>query len=321
MLIIVLTAAMLIARAASAQEMSLRAVYNAVSGVMAPIWVGQEGGLFTKHGVNVDLKYLAATTAVQGMVGGGEEVGLVGNQGIDAKLEGADLIYVASGLPTFVFQVYGRPEIKSMADLKGKVVAVTQPSASTDYAMRIVLKRNGLEPDKDVKILYAQDIAAVFTSVSNGNASAGIMSAPTSLKAKAAGLKPILNITELRIPFLFTGMLSSPKIMREKNEPLTRFLRGYIEAMAVIRRDKETTMKSMGKFLKTNDREVLESVYDDYKDVFPQVPLMTAAEVKAVLDVAKSPRAKQMKPEEFFDNSLVQKIQAAGFIDAVNGKR
>ena len=321
MLIIVLAAAMLIARAASAQEMSLRAVYNAVSGVMAPIWVGQEGGLFTKHGVNVDLKYLAATTAVQGMVGGGEEVGLVGNQGIDAKLEGADLIYVASGLPTFVFQVYGRPEIKSMADLKGKVVAVTQPSASTDYAMRIVLKRNGLEPDKDVKILYAQDIAAVFTSVSNGNASAGIMSAPTSLKAKAAGLKPILNITELRIPFLFTGMLSSPKIMREKNEALTRFLRGYIEAMAVIRRDKETTMKSMGKFLKTNDREVLESVYDDYKDVFPQVPLMTAAEVKAVLDVAKSPRAKQMHPEEFFDNSLVQKIQASGFIDAVNGKR
>jgi NitT/TauT family transport system substrate-binding protein len=318
MLIIVLTAAMLIAQAASAQEMSLRAVYNAVSGVMAPIWVGQEGGLFIKHGVNVDLKYLAATTAVQGMVGGGEEVGLVGNQGIDAKLEGADLIYVASGLPTFVFQVYGRPEIKSMADLKGKVVAVTQPSASTDYAMRIVLKRNGLEPDKDVKILYAQDIAAVFTSVSNGNASAGIMSAPTSLKAKAAGLKPILNITELRIPFLFTGMLSSPKIMREKNEALTRFLRGYIEAMAVIRRDKETTMKSMGKFLKTNDREVLESVYDDYKDVFPQVPLMTAAEVKAVLDVAKSPRAKQMKPEEFFDNSLVQKIQASGFIDSVN---
>jgi NitT/TauT family transport system substrate-binding protein len=316
-----LTAPMLIARAASAQEMNLRAVYNALSGVMAPIWVAQDGGLFTKHGVSIDLKYLAATTAVQGMVGGGEEVGLVGNQGIDAKLEGADLIYVASGLPTFVFQVYGRPEIKSMADLKGKVVAVTQPAASTDYAMRIVLKRNGLEPDKDVRILYAQDINGVFTNVNAGNAAAGIMSAPTSLKAQAVGLKPIVNITELKIPFLFTAMLSSPKIMREKNEALTRFLRGYIEAMAVIRKDKETTMRSMGKYLKTTDREVLESVYDDYKDVFPQVPLMTAAEVKAVLDVAKSPKAKQMKPEEFYDNSLVQKIQASGFIDAVNGKR
>ena len=97
------------------------------------------------------------------------------------------MIYVASCLPVFVFQVYARPEIKSMADLKGKVVAVTQPAASTDYAMRIVLKRNGLEPDKDVKILYSQDILGVLNNVSAGNAAAGIMSAPTSLKAKAAG--------------------------------------------------------------------------------------------------------------------------------------
>lgn len=305
-------------QAVSAQEMNLRAVYNALSGVMAPIWVAQDAGLFTKHGVNVDLKYLAATTAVQGMLGGGEEIGLVGNQGIDAKLEGADLIYVASGLPVFVFQIYGRSETKTLADLKGKVVAVTQPAASTDYAMRIVLKRNGLEPDKDVRILYAQDINGVLTSVSAGNAAAGIMSAPTSIRAKAAGLRAIVDVTALKVPFLFTAMLSSAKVIREKNEAVTRFLRGYIESLAVIRKDKETTMRSMGKFLKTTDQAVLESVYDDYKDVFPTTPLMTAAEVKAVLDVAKSPKAKQMKPEEFFDNSIVQKIQASGFIEQVN---
>ena len=310
--------AMLTARPATAQEMSLRAVYNALSGVMGPIWVAQDANLFSKHGVSVDLKYLAATTAVQGMVGGGEEIGLVGNQGIDAKLEGADLLYIASCLPTFVFQIYARPEIKSLADLRGKTVAVTQPAASTDYAMRIVLRRNGLEPDKDVKILFSQDINAVFTSVNVGNAVAGIMSAPTSLRAKAAGLKPIVNVTELKIPFLFTGVLSSPKIIREKNEAVIRFLRGYIEAMAVIRKDREVTIRSLGKFLKTTDREVLESVYEEYKEVFPQSPLVTAAEVKAVLDAAKSPKAKQMKPEEFFDNALVQKIQASGFIEQVN---
>ena len=54
-LTIVLMGVMLIARAASAQEISLRTVYNALSGVMAPIWVGQEAALFTKHGVNAKL--------------------------------------------------------------------------------------------------------------------------------------------------------------------------------------------------------------------------------------------------------------------------
>jgi ABC-type nitrate/sulfonate/bicarbonate transport system substrate-binding protein len=131
-------------------------------------------------------------------------------------------------------------------------------------------------------------------------------------------MKSIVDITALKVPFLFTAMLSSPKVIREKNDALTRFLRAYIEALVVIRRDKETTMRSMGKFLKTNDQAVLESVYDDYKDVFPVTPLMTAAEVQAVLDVAKSPKAKSMKPQEFFDNSLVQKIQASGFIEQVN---
>jgi ABC-type nitrate/sulfonate/bicarbonate transport system substrate-binding protein len=309
---------LLIDQAAFAQEMSLRAVYNALSGVMAPIWVAQDAGLFVKHGVTVDLKYLAATTAVQGMLGGGEEIGLVGNQGIDAKLEGADLIYVASGLPVFVFQIYARPEIKSMSDLKGKVVAVTQPAASTDYAMRIVLKKNGLEPDKDVRILYAQDINGVLTSVSAGNAAAGIMSAPTSIRAKAAGLKMLVDVTALKIPFLFTGILSSPRVVRDKSEAASRFLRGYIESLAVIRKDKETTTRAMAKFLKTSDAAVLDSVYEEYKDVFPVTPLVSVAEVKAVLDVAKSPKAKQMKPEEFFDNSLVQKIQASGFIEQVN---
>ena len=108
------------------------------------------------------------------------------------------------------------------------------------------------------------------------------------------------------------------KLSAKRTKRVTRFLRGYIESLAVIRKDKETTMRSMGKFLKTTDQAVLESVYDDYKDVFPTTPLMTAAEVKAVLDVAKSPKAKQMKPEEFFDNSIVQKIQASGFIEQVN---
>ena len=109
-------------------------------------------------------------------------------------------------------------------------------------------------------------------------------------------------------------------MVRDKNDALTRFLRAYIEAMALIRRDKEATMRSIGKFLKTADRDVLESTYDEYKNVFPLTPLMTAAEVQAVLDVSKSPKAKFMKPQEFFDNSIVQKIQASGFIDQINKK-
>src|SRR5262245_29900046 len=93
----------------AAETPSLRGVYNALGGTMSPAWVAQDLGLFTKHGLQHSLNYLAATTAVQAIVGGTEDIGLVGNQGIDVALEGADTVYIASTASRFIFHMYGDP--------------------------------------------------------------------------------------------------------------------------------------------------------------------------------------------------------------------
>lgn len=301
----------------AAEASSLRIVYNALGGSMAPVWVSQELGLFAKHGLQHHLNYLAATTAVQALAAGSEEIGLVGNQGIDVALEGADTVYVASTVSRFIFQLYGDPSIKSVNDLKGKVVAATQPSASTDYATRMVLRRFGLAPDKDVKILYAGSMPALVSMLKSGNAVAGLMSVPTTFQAQELGLKPILNVTDLNIPFVFVGVATTRKVLQQKPDAITRFLRAYTESIAIIRRDKETALKAMGKFLKTDNRLALEGIYEEYGNAFQRVPLMTKEAVQAVLDVAKSPKAQQMKPEDFFDNSFLQKLDDSGFINSL----
>jgi NitT/TauT family transport system substrate-binding protein len=296
---------------------SLRGVYNALGGTMSPAWIAQDLGLFTKHGLQHSLNYLPATTAIQAIVGGTEEIGLVGNQGIDVALEGADTVYIASTAPRFIFHLYGDPSIKSVADLKGKVVAVTQPAASTDYASRMLLRRFGLVPDQDVKILYAGSSPAVLTTLKSGNAAAGLMSAPITFQAQELGLKHILNVTQLNIPFIFVAVVTTRKVVQQKPDAVSRYLRGYTEAIAIIRRDKETAMKVMAKFMKTDNRQLLEAVYEEHAPVFQRVPLMTKDEVQAVLEVAKSPKAAQAKPEDFFDNSFLQKLEASGFINSL----
>jgi NitT/TauT family transport system substrate-binding protein len=296
---------------------SLRGVYNALGGTMSPAWIAQDLGLFTKHGLQHSLNYLAATTAIQAIVGGTEEIGLVGNQGIDVALEGADTVYVANTASRFIFHLYGDPAIKTVADLKGKVLAATQPAASTDYASRMLLKKYGLVPDKDVKILYAGSSPALLTTLKSGNAAAGLMSAPITFQAQELGLKHILNVTELNIPFIFVSVVTTRKVIQQKPDAVIRYLRGYTEAISVIRRDKETAMKVMGKFMKTDNRQILEAVYEEHLPVFQRVPLMTKEAVQAVLDVAKSPRAQQAKPDDFYDNSFIQKLEVSGFINSL----
>ena len=301
----------------AAEAPSLRGVYNALGGTMTPAWVAQDLGLFTKHGLQHSLNYLAATTAVQAIVGGTEEIGLVGNQGIDVALEGADTVYIASTASRFIFRLYGEASIKTVADLKGKTLAVTQPAASTDYASRMLLRRFGLVPDKDVKILYAGSSPALLTTLKAGNAAAGLMNAPVIFQAQELGFKQIMNVTELNIPFIFVGVVTTRKVLQQKPDAVTRYLRGYTEAISIILRDKETAMKVMGKFMKTDNRQTLEAVYDEHAPVFQRVPLMTKEEVQAVLEVAKSPKAAQAKPEDFFDNSFLQKLEASGFINSL----
>jgi ABC-type nitrate/sulfonate/bicarbonate transport system substrate-binding protein len=301
----------------AAEAPSLRGVYNALGGTMTPAWVAQDLGLFTKHGLQHSLNYLAATTAIQAIVGGTEEIGLVGNQGIDVALEGADTVYIANTASRFIFRLYGEASIKTVADLKGKTLAVTQPAASTDYASRMLLRRFGLVPDKDVKILYAGSSPALLTTLKAGNAAAGLMNAPVIFQAQELGFKQILNVTELNIPFIFVGVVTTRKVLQQKPDAISRYLRGYTEAISIILRDKETAMKVMGKFMKTDNRQTLEAVYDEHAPVFQRVPLMTKEEVQAVLDVAKSPKAAQAKPEDFFDNSFLQKLEASGFINSL----
>ena len=301
----------------AADAPSLRGVYNALGGVMSPVWVAQDLGLFAKYGLQHSLNYLAATTAMQAVVGGTEEIGLVGNQGIDVVLEGADAVYVAGAASRFIFHLYGDPAIRSVADLKGKVLAATQPAASTDYAGRMLLRRYGLVPDKDVKILYAGSSPALLSTLKTGNAAAGLMAPPITFQAEELGLKHILNVTDLNIPFVFVAVVTTRKVLQQKPDAVSRYLRGYTEAISVIHRDKETTMKVMAKYMKTDNRRLLEAVYQEHEPVYKRVPLMTKEEVQAVLDVVKNPKAAQAKPEDFFDNSLLQKVDASGFIKSL----
>jgi hypothetical protein len=130
-------------------------------------------------------------------------------------------------------------------------------------------------------------------------------------------MRQIVNVTELNIPFIFVAVCTTKKVLLQKPDAVIRYLRAYTEAISVILRDKETTLKVMGKRMKMDNRKWVEAVYDDITKVLQRTPYMTAQEVQTVLEVVKNPKGVQAKPEAFFDNSFLQKVEASGFIDSL----
>jgi ABC-type nitrate/sulfonate/bicarbonate transport system substrate-binding protein len=294
---------------------SVRANYAAFSGAFAPLWIAADKNLFTKYGLNVDIRYIAPATATQALIGKNLEIINPGGEIVEAGLNGEPVVYIAGIMNRAVMSVYAKPEIGSLADLKGKVLAVTVPGATTDFAARVLLQQARLTPGKDVKLLYLKGMMEILAGINQGNAVAGIFTSPTTLKAQHAGLKELVNVTEQNIPMIHAALASTKEYIKTRPDNVRRFLQAYLEGIKIARTDADYTKQIIGKYTKTTDVSDLENSYQTFLPAWERLPLVPAAAVQTMLNFATHPGAKTAKPEAFIDNSILAEIGKSGFVD------
>jgi len=302
-------------RARAAETPSVRANYAAFSGAFAPLWVAADRNLFTKYGLNVDIRYIAPATATQALIGKNLDIINPGGEIIEAGLNGEPVVYIAGIMNRAVMSVYAKPEIGSLADLKGKVLAVTVPGATTDFAARVLLQQARLVPGKDVKLIYLKGMVEILAGINQGNADAGIFTAPTTLKAQHAELKELVNVTEQNIPMIHAALASTKEYVKTHRDDARRFLQAYLEGIKISRTEPDYAKQVIGKYTKTTDVADLENAYQTFLPAWERLPLVPNAAVQTMLNFATHPGAKTAKPELFIDNSILVELGKSGFVD------
>ena len=301
----------------SAELIPLRATYASVGGAFAPLWIAQDKGVFNKYGLAVDLKYMLSATGTQALMSGSVDIVNPATELIEAGLGGARVAFIIGILNRAVLSVYSKPEFKQLSDLKGKILGVTLPGSTTDLAARMLLQQAGMVPGKDVQITHLQGMPDMITALSQGRIDAGIVSAPTTLKAKQAGMKELVDITARNIPMIHAGLATTRDFIKSNPDKVRRYVQAYMEANKIARTDAETTKQVIGKWTKTENKEDLDETYNTYVKAWEQAPYVSAAAMQAVLNFAINPNAKTAKPEQFIDNSFVAELEKSGFIKEV----
>ena len=299
----------------AADAPALRANYSAFSGAFAPVWIAADKSLFAKYGLNVDIRYIAPATSTQALLAKNLEIVNPGGEIVEAGLNGEPVVYIAGILNRAVMSLYAKPEIASIADLKGKVLAVTVPGATTDFAARVLLQQARLTPGKDVKILYLKGMVEILAGINQGNADAGIFTAPTTLKAGHAGLKELVNVTEKNIPMIHAAFASTREYVKTQPDNVRRFLQAYLEGIKIASTDAEFAKQIIGKYTKTTDPSDLENSYQTFLPAWERLPIVPAAAVQTMLNFAAHPGAKTARPESFIDNSILAELGKSGFVD------
>jgi len=182
----------------------LNVVYPAVTGVMTALWVAAESKAFQKYGLDVSLLYIpSAPQVVRVMLAGESQITVTGGAAVvSANLGGADFVFIGGIVNVPAFYVMAAPEIKSIEDLKGATVGVTRFGSSSDFAMRYVLQKHGLRPEKDVTLLQLGGMIELATALSKRLVAAATLSSPADLRARKSGAQELVNMatTEFRSP-------------------------------------------------------------------------------------------------------------------------
>jgi ABC-type nitrate/sulfonate/bicarbonate transport system substrate-binding protein len=288
--------------------------------------LGQEAGLFAKHGIDLEPIYmgggmnsLAAVTSnsVQFLAAGSTAT-------ISARLGGMDITILSVQSNKFDYVVFAAPEIKSVQELKGKIVTGTRPGASADSALRLYLRKSGLEPGKDVVFIsVAESQQGRLNALQRGAVSATVLTPPFSGIAKQLGFRELADLRKIDIEYAGNSIAGMAPYIKSHPQLVENFLKGYVESLHYFRTQKEKSLAGVMKFLKMTDRARAEEGYDYYVEMTPPMPYASAAGVKSALQflAAGQPKAATANPEEFYDNSFLKKIDESGFAKTLANRR
>lgn len=309
-----------VADAASAQKPDrFKVVYaSATSG--GPLWLAHDHGRFQANGLDPELVFVAGTTAVvQSTVSGESPISYAAAPAtIAAAVAGTDLVFIAGGVNTLVYDLVVHPSITRPEDLKGKAVGVTRFGASSDFSIRLVLERKwNLSPDKDVTIRQMGDNRGILSGLQAGIIQAAPLTPDARLKAEKLGFKTLVDLGSLGIEYQHTAPFTTRNFIRKHEDTVRRFVKAFVEGIHLFRTDRAGAIAVLAKYAKTTDRELLEAYYKEYADVFPKVPYPTLGGIQVILeDIArKNPEARKFKPEDFVDLRFIRDLEASGYID------
>jgi ABC-type nitrate/sulfonate/bicarbonate transport system substrate-binding protein len=303
----------------------LRVAYAAISASFAIPWIAKEAGIFQRHGLDVELVYIASgSRAVQTLVGGGVDIATIGGPaGVDAKLAGADTVYVAIPVNRVIVFTVAAPQIQRVEELRGKSIGVTRIGTVTDFFTRLFLRQAGLVPDRDVIVRQTGGLPETLAALKAGQVHGGTFGFPAVLHARAAGFRVLVDYATLGFRYPLSSVVVSQSVIRARESAIRSFLTAHIEGVHRFRTDPTFAMNVIGKYTQTTDRTMLEETQKVYASAFERVPYPDTEDIKLGLTQVSetNPRARGADPKEFVEPRLLREIEASGFVKRLYGEQ
>ncbi len=303
---------------ASAAE-KIRVAFVSPSPTQSPPWIAKETGIFAKYGLDAEVILLTGSPRlVQSLIAGDVDYAIVGATAtMRARMRGADVVILATAtnVTNQKLLVSRKSGIRRLEDLKGRVVGVSQYGSEADAFARIVVGKAALRPDKDVAIIQLGGHPQVATALLAGKIEAGVIGGLALLTAQKSGAIVLTSGVELKAVAPSGTLAVTGRYVQRNRDSVMRFMRAFVEATHYFKTNRDGTVPILQKYLGGLSSEQARFLYDDFVELFEEVPVPNEKGLQAMLDRESDPKAKSFKPADFVDLSFLKEIDRGGLVE------
>jgi NitT/TauT family transport system substrate-binding protein len=289
--------------------------YSASGGQYINLFAAKELGIFEKHGLDVTLNQInSSSQAVASLRSRSVDVA-TGPAGVifDAIAKGvSDFTVFGECMPSTVLEIWVQPNIKSVKDLVGKTISSTNPNSLGDLMIGVWLARNGIKKS-DVNVVYLGGLGNLISAMKANKTEATLILPPLGEQLIPSGQKRLGDLRD--ITYSNQGWAAT-KTYASKNAPaLERFTAAVIEAIAVVKRNKQKTLPVLPKYTGVTNDEWNSYAYEFFMPLLSTIPRMTPDVVKATQELSTLAETRKLNLKPYINNGFVDKLASQGFID------
>ena len=301
----------------------LRVPYGVTTSLQhLPVLVSKDSGLFAKYGLNVEPIHIRGGALITTMIMSGtvQFSGAGAESVVSARIEGGDVALIACPADTDVVYFVARPEIKTATNLKGKSSAVTRLGSTTHFYLRAALRDLGLDPEKDMTILQLGGGAEIVTAMRSGRVVAAALPYRNTYNLIQAGWPLLVDLSTANFIYPSSCVATSRLFIKSNPAIVERFLKAYVEATRLIKKDSAFVEQVVKKWHRETDSAFIKKTVDVYARIFKPIPYVSDQGLEIVLKeiAARRPVSKEFlgRPDLFRDHGPLEKLVKEGWINA-----
>lgn len=289
-------------------------------------WIAQEAGLFKKYDLDIPLVFVTpGAPAVAAILSGDSEVAVIGAASITRPIvQGSkDPVFIGGIKSLLTHSILAKPDIKRPEQLKGKRIGVSRIGSNPHYFAVQALRHFNID-QREVSFIQAGGAPETLAALVAQGIDAAVLTVPTDAQALKLGYHYVVYGPDLRIAYAATTFTTRRSIVAKRGPVIGRFMRAMAEAAKIMHTDREYTYRTLEKYLRIDDRKLLEASYTvEIKALEPRLAMKPEGFQSALDEIAPSePRAKFVKPQEIIDSRFLDDMEKSGFFEQIwAGKR